>query len=168
MMAKRWIGGLSLALALGSGASGPAVQASVETGGDPISGVDGRDAQVMVDPERIAAWKLERLGARVTYDESKIGRPVIAVDFSGLPLSDETLKELLPLRHLRCLNLRGTLVTDEGLKTLAGIPSLRQLDLTDTLVSLIASIVKLEKAVPKLFVEYERQTGYVPLPAVVP
>jgi hypothetical protein len=121
-----------------------------------------------VEVEQLAVWRLQKIGACVRYDERKIGRPIIAVDFFGCLISDETLKELLPLRHLRSLSLRGTHVTEKGLLTLAAIPSLRRLDLRGTHLNLSDNLRILMKAKPNLIVECGPQYGYVPSPAVVP
>lgn len=164
MTARRRI--VWIALTLGIAGFASVVQASGDRGDDLISGDDGRNILMKVDPDQLAVRKLERVGARLRYDERKIGRPVIEVDLSGRPIGDEVLKELLPLRHLRRLNLSGTRITDEGLKTLAGIPSLHHLDIRGAHVSLIDSILTLEKAIPQLDIESDGQTGYVPPPAV--
>lgn len=140
MKATRWIVGMSLAL--GMEVIGPAVRASVDLGGDSISGVDGRDAQMTVEPERLAAWRLERLGARMKYDETKINQPVIAVDLSGCRVTGAVVKELQSLQNLRYLDLKGRELDDMELKLLASSDRLNNLR--------------------------ERSKGYIPPPAVVP
>jgi hypothetical protein len=166
MMTTRWIVGMALMLA--SGVFSPAAQASVGLREDPISDIDGRDVGETVDAEQLAAWRLQKIGARVRCDERKVGQPIVEVDLSGCRVSDETLRELLPLRHLRSLNLHGTDVTGKGLLTLRAIQSLRQLDLRETHLSQSDNLRLLQKAIPNLSIECGPQWGYVPPPAVVP
>jgi hypothetical protein len=65
--------------------------------------------------------------------------PTISVpfglDFHGLKITDEDLKELAGLKNLRFLRLNNTQVTSAGLKQLSGLGDLQAVDLGGTQVS---------------------------------
>lgn len=112
-------------------------------------GVRDADLERISGLSRIAELELHR--TRVT-DE---GLKVIAtlpdlqlLKLSGLPISDDGLRHLLPLRKLRSLQLSQTRVSDAGLKTVAGFSDLEELRLaslpiTDSGVKSLASLTKL-------------------------
>ncbi|HEY7154982.1 MAG TPA: leucine-rich repeat domain-containing protein [Gemmataceae bacterium] len=170
MMATRWISRTLLVLMFGSVSANLPARASAETEGDPIAGVDGR---VRVEPEQLAARKLERFGARLTFDDRKDGRPVVGVDLSNCPMIGAAMKELQALPNLRYLNLKGTRLDDRELKTLTSLKHLQILVLEGTNTTLPFR-AELRAAIPGLTIDFgvrsgeERQTGYVPPPAVVP
>src|SRR5438045_4074984 len=81
------------------------------------------------DLEDKAVARVEKLGGRVTRDEKRPGRPVVAVNLDELNGTDAALKELAAFPHLRKLSLRETDVTDTGLKELSPLKNLTTLDL---------------------------------------
>ncbi len=74
-------------------------------------------------------------GGSFKRDEKIATRPVVEVDLSLTSVTDADLKDLLPLKHLRLLNLTDTLVSDAGIQQLAGFRDLRELVLDDTPVT---------------------------------
>ena len=108
------------------------------------------------DAEDKAAALVERLGGTVTRDETRPGKPVVAVDlyarrvtgtdlralaplqnlarldltYTGITSAE--LKELAPFQQLTTLKLSGRTVTDDGLPELSGLRNLQILDLTRT------------------------------------
>jgi hypothetical protein len=81
--------------------------------------------------EKSAAAAIEKLGGKVRLDGDK----VVEVNLEGRRISDDDLKVLKPLRHLRKLDLEETPITDEGLKHLSHLTSLEHLDLEETRVT---------------------------------
>jgi RNA polymerase sigma factor (sigma-70 family) len=99
---------------------------------------------------RAVAFVVRRQGV-VTRDDTRPGRPVVAVALTG-PLTDSELQELLPLAELATLRLDGTGVTDAGLPTLARFPQLTSLDLSGTAVT-PAGVELLRRALPGCIVQ---------------
>jgi internalin A len=86
------------------------------------------------DPEHRAIVTIQKLGGWVKTDETKPGK-TYAVVLQGSDVTDETLKELAPLKGLSTLSLRETKVTDSGLRELAQFKALIFLNITDTNVT---------------------------------
>src|SRR5262245_45719606 len=110
------------------------------------------------EAEDRAAQAVEKLGGRLTRDESKVGKPVSSVDLYGTDVTEDALKELAPLtkltrlnlshtttsdaatvhlaslKNLTALNLNFSKVTSAGLKNLAGLKKLSNLELRSTAV----------------------------------
>jgi hypothetical protein len=78
---------------------------------------------------------LGRLGAKVTRDEQRPGKPVVLVDSRSSDLTDADLKNLKSLQGLRTLRLDFSKVTDAGLKELATFRQLDTLGLSGTKVT---------------------------------
>jgi hypothetical protein len=81
--------------------------------------------------DKAVAAAIEKLGGKVRFDDDKL----VEVNLEGKRISDDDLKLLKPLRHLRKLDLEETPITDEGLKHLSGLTSLEHLDLEETRVT---------------------------------
>ncbi|MCS6865845.1 MAG: hypothetical protein RMJ56_03350 [Gemmataceae bacterium] len=81
--------------------------------------------------ERAIAATIEKLGGKVQLDGDK----VVEINLEGRRISDDDLKVLKPLRHLRKLDLEETPITDAGLKHLGELTSLEYLDLEETRVT---------------------------------
>ena len=79
--------------------------------------------------EAEAIKAVQKLGGKVTVDEKRPGKPVVAVNLTFTKVTDAGLKELADSRALQELDLHGTKVTDAGLKELAGLKTLQTLDL---------------------------------------
>src|SRR5436190_16886372 len=79
--------------------------------------------------EAAALKKLEGLRAKVTRDEDKPGKPIVAVDLSGTAVTDNDLRGLTALESLTTLKLARTKVTDVGLKWVMRHVAIRSLDL---------------------------------------
>src|SRR5262245_23927314 len=89
--------------------------------------------------EASAAKAIEDVHGRITRDEKHPGKPVIAIDLSdprefrvAVWVKDAALKHLREFKHLRTLNLSGTLITDDGMKELKELSALESLDLSRT------------------------------------
>jgi hypothetical protein len=82
---------------------------------------------------------LEKLGAKVHFEEQDEGDPVIEVDFSGRPITDADMKAIKQLlttdKNFQFLDLSRTRVTDEGLKELTQLKNLATLLLSGTKVT---------------------------------
>ena len=63
-------------------------------------------------------------------------------------ITDESMKVVGKLKHLRILGLNGTKITDKGLKELVGLKELEDLVLSSTQVT-AAGVTDLKKALPK-------------------
>ena len=59
---------------------------------------------------------VEKLGGKVVRVGEMPGETVVAVDLSGVKITDRDLKELAALKDLKLLDLSRTEVTDAGLK----------------------------------------------------
>ena len=71
-----------------------------------------------------------KLGGSITRDEQAVGKPVIAVSFEHIGITNEGLKELKAFQRLQSLNLnRCYRITDAALPEIAELKSLRSLDL---------------------------------------
>jgi len=57
------------------------------------------------------------------------------VSLYGLSISDHTLESLIPITHLRCLEIRGTAITDTGLDHLKPMQELEYIDLSSSQIS---------------------------------
>jgi hypothetical protein len=84
--------------------------------------------------EQQAAEAVTKLGGRITRNEQAPGKPVIFVQFAGVPVTDDDLPPLAAFKGLQSLDLSRTAVTDAGLKHLAGLTGLTLLDLQFTAV----------------------------------
>jgi len=79
--------------------------------------------------------EIEKLGGKVRVDAQAAGKPVIAMDFKGLPVTDADMGLLEGLGQLRTLDLMNTPVTDAGLAHLKGLSQLQTLDLRNTKIT---------------------------------
>ena len=85
------------------------------------------------DAEDAAVKAVEKLGGSVARDDTDPNRPVVAVSFVAVPVTDRELKCLAPLKRLKTLDLAVCLgVTDAGLKELATLKRLQELNLSYT------------------------------------
>jgi hypothetical protein len=164
-------------LALGALPIGAAGDAGAMDGGNrgafQGSKVDGR---AVLDREMLAVRALEKLGAKITRDEKRKGRPVIAVQLEVQPGRRIDLPCLAALTQLEELTLSGTGITDTELLQLSGLRHLRQVNLGESVSK--AGLAALRKAslAPGLTIvrttvdilEEERQTGVVIPPTVIP
>ena len=87
---------------------------------------------------------IEQLGAGVQRDE--MGE-VIQIDLNATAVTDDGLKDLEGLVHLRFLELNQTGITDAGLTHLKGLSTLETLLLFNTNVT-DAGVAELEMALP--------------------
>jgi internalin A len=80
---------------------------------------------------------VEKLGGKVVRDEKLPNKPVTSVVLSGVypEPTDACLKELVPFKTIKTLELSLTHVTDAGLKDLAALKSLTSLGLSSTRVT---------------------------------
>src|SRR5262245_3500831 len=85
--------------------------------------------------EAAAVKAIEKLGGRVTRDDNRPGKPVVAVNLFGAKVTETGLKELKELKSLQALKLSGIKVTDVGLRELKELKSLQSLSLIDTQVT---------------------------------
>ena len=88
-----------------------------------------------VAAQEVVIAETERLRGKITIDEKKPHRPVIAVSFTTTNVTDAELLHLKELTSLQTLGLSGTQVTDDGLLHLKGLTSLRMLSLVNTQVT---------------------------------
>ena len=79
---------------------------------------------------RQAIRTLERLGGRVTRNDSAPGKPVVAVDLACCRFDDDDLACLKDLPSLRRLDLAFTNVMDKGIEHLKGCTRLTELQLS--------------------------------------
>ena len=68
--------------------------------------------------EEPAVDHLEKLGAKLTRDDTLSDKPVVEVNFHLVKITDADLKVLGDLKHLHTLSLSTTKVTDGGMKHL--------------------------------------------------
>ncbi len=90
------------------------------------------DQSIGADEGKLIAH-LRRMSRRVKTDGPR--GPVVALDFSSMPVTDADLACLTGLSQLQRLDLSGTAVTDAGLQSLGAIVQLRQLVLANTKIS---------------------------------
>jgi Leucine-rich repeat (LRR) protein len=83
-----------------------------------------------LDPTQ-AVIELRKIGARITMDEKRPGKPVTAVDLSGLQIGVGQLAPMRVLTELEELNMSETRsdAEDLGLENLAGLTKLHKLEL---------------------------------------
>src|SRR5688572_8041561 len=79
--------------------------------------------------EASAVKAVQKHGGQVYCDDKLPGKPVTAVDFTRVQVTDAGLKELAHLKQLTSLDVWGTKVTDAGLKELAHLKQLTWLRL---------------------------------------
>src|SRR5262249_41556783 len=85
--------------------------------------------------EAAAVKAVRKLGAEVTVDPKRPGKPVVGVSFIGTEVTDAGLKELKELKSLQSLDLGGTKITDAGLRELKNLNTLQKLRLGFTQVT---------------------------------
>lgn len=83
-----------------------------------------------------AVAAIERLGGKVTFDETRPGKPVVGVDFTLTRASNADLHCLTPLTQLRSLSLGLSEVTGNGLGRVAGLAELEELNFVSMNVGL--------------------------------
>ena len=84
-----------------------------------------------------AAKRVERLGGILTRDTTKPNKPIVGVTFNksyriNPDIRDANLKELIPLKQLRTLDVSVNLITDVGMKEIAKLDNLTSLNLSVT------------------------------------
>src|SRR5262245_57483031 len=79
--------------------------------------------------EAAAVKAVRKLGAEVTVDPKRPGKPVVGVSFIGTEVTDAGLKELKGLNSLQYRGLYDNRVTNAGLKELRHLKSLQVLSL---------------------------------------
>ena len=102
-------------------------------GDDPFG--DGQPAAERNAGQARAVAEIEKLGGRVTVDETNPGKPVNSVILAGSNVTDEGLAHVEGLTQLQHLELASTKVTDVGLGHLKGLTQLLSLNLQFTKVS---------------------------------
>lgn len=105
-----------------------------------VPGTDQPSQTPADDAQDRAAEAIRKRGGSVIREASTPGNPVVAVDLGGVEVTDEVVKELVPLRHLTTLNLGYTFdtknrMTDAGAKDVARLKSLTTLRLGNCRVS---------------------------------
>jgi len=105
---------------------------------------DTPENEITASPERVenqldearALQTIERLTPHAIFrDRNQADHPIVTIHLNRSDCSDDDLKELVDLKHLRFLNLTSTKVTDAGLENLAGFTELLRLYLADTSVN---------------------------------
>src|SRR5260370_32137272 len=76
-----------------------------------------------------AITAIQKIGGRVTVDETARGQPVVAVDFRRNKILDADLKHLEGFTELKKLDLYDTGITDAGLAHLASLTRLELLEI---------------------------------------
>jgi serine/threonine protein kinase len=82
--------------------------------------------------EEQAAEAVNKLGGRITRNEQDPGKPVIFVQFAGVPVADDDIRALAAFKGLQSLDLSRTAVTDAGMKQVGELKKLNLLDLQFT------------------------------------
>jgi hypothetical protein len=77
---------------------------------------------------------------------------VTDVHLSGTKVTDDDLKHLEGMKHLKTLDLSETYITDAGLEHLGGLKQLRRLVLWHTQTT-DAGVAKLQVALPNLYID---------------
>src|SRR5262245_32531145 len=85
-------------------------------------------------PAEDAVAALMKIGARVTIDDAKPGKPVVAVTITNPTITDDALAPLKELPHLEVLELRFTQIGDKATAYLKDLTSLKVLNLSGTKV----------------------------------
>ena len=101
----------------------------------PIIDSKGREE---VSPESVepAVKFLKELDKdRFVFCSAENMRHAYQLDLSGTSITDEDLKEILPLKYLVILKLTDTTISDEGLKELTSLKYLHHLILDRTLIT---------------------------------
>jgi hypothetical protein len=94
----------------------------------------GRAAELDSARDKAVA-AIQRVGGRISVDETAPGRPVIAVDFRRNKILDADLKALAEFPHLKKLDLYDTGITDAGLAHLASLTRLELLEINSPKVT---------------------------------
>ncbi len=105
-----------------------------------VPGTDQPSRTPADDAQDRAAEAIRKRGGSVIREASTPGNPVVAVDLGGVEVTDEVVKELLPLRHLTTLSLGYAFdtknrMTDAGAKDVARLKCLTTLRLGNCRVS---------------------------------
>ena len=82
-----------------------------------------------------AIAEIEKLGGKVTLDETSPGKPVNVVFLPGNKLTDVGVAHLKVLTQLRSLDLGGTNITDAGVAHLSALTQLQEVDLSGTKIT---------------------------------
>lgn len=82
-----------------------------------------------------AVKALEKLGGKITVDETQTSRPVVEISLNATNASDMDLKDLKQLKSLQKLNISRTKITDAGLKEIKDLKALHTLLLGGTAIS---------------------------------
>lgn len=93
-----------------------------------LAGVSLRAAKLDSARDKAIA-ALQRVGGRITVDETATGKPVVAVDFRRHKILDGDLKYLATFTELKKLDLYDTGITDAGLAHLASLKRLELLEI---------------------------------------
>lgn len=89
---------------------------------------------IVVKPPTIAeaVERLEAIGVRLTFDETRAEHPVVKADFSGMQLNRNDLAPLVAFSELETLDLSSTFgAADLDCTPIASLKKLRELDLTE-------------------------------------
>ena len=79
-----------------------------------------------------AVEQVKQLGGTFEVDAKADGKPIVKIDLGNTSVSDDDLKALEGLKHLRWLSLWRTRITSAGLAHLEGLSDLAWLDLGAT------------------------------------
>jgi hypothetical protein len=87
-----------------------------------------------VEPSRLGSVSLTSLGNVIlaVFDSSYGQAPLYHLECSAAQITDDDLRDLKRLHHIRRLNLSGTGITDEGAQYLRDMPYLTGVDLSHT------------------------------------
>ncbi len=87
------------------------------------------------EAEHKAIGFVQRLGGTVELDDKAKGKPIVRVDLEFKDLTDAGMKELVPFKHLKDLQISSTKVTDAGLKEVATFKELKSISIAHTKVT---------------------------------
>jgi Leucine-rich repeat (LRR) protein len=101
-----------------------------------VAGKNGQTAKEPGADQATAIAEIRRGRGVVRLDETRPGKPIVAVDLKKTEVTDAGLECLVKnLTQLQHLELAFTRVTDAGLEHIKGLTELRLLDLLDTRVT---------------------------------
>lgn len=100
----------------------------------------------------VAYWRdeaLKKVGGKIERDETRPGRPVVAVTLKGNEITDLSMSYLKAFPELERLTLQGTYLTDSLLEHIRPISSLKELSISGGSIT-DAGVDGLKAALPRL------------------
>ncbi len=79
--------------------------------------------------------RVDQLGGKIARDKALAGNPIVEIDLSGTPVTDDDLRLVRNLTQLQTLNLHRTQVSDVGMRHLESLSSLTTLTVGDTRIT---------------------------------